>query len=400
MKLLKSTLKSLNDFQKILLIFFVWRIILFLISYLATFAIPVWGGWYPYVDRALSVTGLQSWVWSWGGFDGVHYLRLAQNGYNYQGSQAFFPVFPALINLVSRIIPVKNFLDPSFFVNTNFFYSGLLISNVLALLALYYAKKIFDLEYGEKISWKVILFLLVFPTSFYMGAIYTESLFILLAVLTLYSYKKENYLLAGLFGALTSAIKVLGVFIPLILVIDGTVALVKKQEFKKNVKILSAGLFGGVGLLGYMLYLQYKFSDALLFLHVQSGFGAERSSTPLIILPQVFYRYIKIFIAIPPTEMRFYNALFELVMTALAFLFLFLAIKKIKLSYWISIFGMLLVPTLTGTLSSMPRYILTAFILFPFVVVRLKKAYTPAVIIMGLLAVICIALFTRGYWVA
>lgn len=400
MKLLKSTLKSFNDFQKILLIFIVWRIVLFLISYLATLVIPVWGGWYPYVDRVLSVTGLPSWIWGWGGFDGVHYLRLAQNGYSYLGSQAFFPVFPALINLVSRIIPVKIYLDTNFFVNTNFFYSGLLISNILTILALYYAKKLFDLEYGVSISWRIIIFILVFPTSFYMGAIYTESLFILSAVLTLYSYKKGNYLLAGLFGALTSGIKVLGVFIPLILVIDGLVGLIKKQDFKKNFKILLAGLFGGFGLLSYMLYLQYKFSDALLFLHVQSGFGAGRSSTSIVTLPQVFYRYIKIFVAIPPTEMRFYNALFELAFSILAFLFLILMVKKIKLSYWISIFGILLVPTLTGTLSSMPRYILTAFILFPFVVIRLKKAYTPAVIILGLIEAVCIVLFIRGYWVA
>lgn len=400
MKPLKSTIRRLSDFQKILLLFSSWRVLLFLISYLAIVAIPTWGGWYPYVDKVLSVTGLPAWIWGWGGFDGVHYLRLAQNGYVYHGSQAFFPIFPLVINLVSRFIPVKSYLDPEFFVNTNFFYAGMLISNLFSIFALYFAKKFFDLEYGEKVSWKVIIFLLLFPSAFYMGAIYTEGLFILSAVLTLYCYKKGNYLLAGLFGFITSGIKVLGVFVPLILIIDGLVGLIKKRNIGVNIKVLVAGVFGGLGLVSYMSYLQLKFSDALLFLHVQSSFGAERSSGQIILLPQVIYRYLKILTAIPPSQMRFYNAGFELIFSLLAFLFLVLAIKKIKLSYWLSIFGMLLIPTLTGTFSSMPRYILTAFLLFPFVVIRLKKAYTPVVIVMAVIEILCIALFTRGYWVA
>jgi hypothetical protein len=167
-----------------------------------------------------------------------------------------------------------------------------------------------------------------------------------------------------------------------------------------GVKTFLAGIFGVTGLLTYMIYLQMKYSDALMFLHVQSNFGAERSSGALILLPQVFYRYFKIFISLGPTQMRFYNALFELVFTCLAFYFLILAFRKIKLGYWISIFGMLIVPTLTGTLSSMPRYILTAFILFPFVVLKLRKVYWPVVVVMSLLEIICIVLFTRGYWVA
>jgi hypothetical protein len=70
------------------------------------------------------------------------------------------------------------------------------------------------------------------------------------------------------------------------------------------------------------------------------------------------------------------------------------------MSYWIAILGILILPTLTGTFSSMPRYALGAYLLFPLIVTRLKNAYTPVIIIFLILGIICISLFTRGYWVA
>lgn len=380
--------------------FLSWRIILILVAAVGVFILPKWGGWYAYADRSLTITGLPSWLWSWGGFDGVHYLRLAQGGYFYKGSQAFFPVYPVLIDLLSRIIPVKNYLDPAVFVNTNFFYAGMIISNVAAFLSVFFLLKFFTMEFGEKTAQKTVIFLLAFPTAFYMGALYTESIFILFAVLTLYFYKKEKFIPAALFGFLTSATRVVGIFIPFIMVVDSMIKLKRSRKNHIAVKALTAGIVGGSGLLAYMVFLQVKFSDFLMFLHVQGGFGAERSSGALILLPQVFYRYLKIFISLGPTQMRFYNALFELVFTCLALYFLVVSFRKIKLSYWLAALGILILPTLTGTLSSMPRYILSMFIIFPFIVLKLKKGYWPVIVLFVLLQAACVILFTRGYWVA
>lgn len=399
MKRLKSIVKSLNDFQKILILFLVWRAVLFAISYLATIFIPTWGGLYPYVESSLEITGLPSWIWGFGGFDGVHYLRIAQNGY-VAGSQAFFPMYSIIINFLSRIIPVANYYDPQLFVNTNFFYAGMIISNLVFIPALWIVKKLFDTYTESKYSWLAIVLLLVFPTSFYFGAIYTESLFLLFAASTLNFYRKENYVLAGFFGILTSATKIVGITIPGILVIDALIGLWKRETAGKNWKTMFTGIVGSLGLFSYMAYLQVKFGDALLFMNSQPMFGAGRSAEPVITLPQVLYRYFKILSSIPLTEMRFYNALFELVFTVVILVVLIASVKKVKFSYWLATLVMIIVPTLTGTFSSMPRYILVAFLLFPFIASKLKKAYTPVAIALGILGAICIALFTRGYWVA
>lgn len=82
-------MKKYSEIKKILLIFLVWRVSLFIIAYLAQIFIPNWGGRFPYADRELEITGLPSWIWGFGNFDGVHYLRIAQNGYNFLASQAF-----------------------------------------------------------------------------------------------------------------------------------------------------------------------------------------------------------------------------------------------------------------------------------------------------------------------
>jgi hypothetical protein len=98
--------------------------------------------------------------------------------------------------------------------------------------------------------------------------------------------------------------------------------------------------------------------------------------------------------------MKFFNAGLEFVLTLGVFTLLLLVIKKMRLSYWIFTLGVLIIPTLTGTFNSMPRYVLTGFLLIPFIVVRFEKYLKPIFIIFFLFAVLLISLFVRGYWVA
>src|SRR4030042_3666725 len=51
---------------------------------------------FPYADSVLLPYG-QFLLWSWANFDGVHYLLLAEKGYAFGLTQAFFPVYPLLI---------------------------------------------------------------------------------------------------------------------------------------------------------------------------------------------------------------------------------------------------------------------------------------------------------------
>jgi len=149
----------------ILTIFFFWRIGLFFIAWIGEKILPFTPR-FPYSDIYLIPSGLPNWLWSFANFDGVHYLTIARHGYSAQFTQVFFPLYPIFISIAQQIL---NFINPIVL--------GLFISNTFFLLSLFMFTKLLKLEYKtNKIRWILIL-LIAFPTSFYFGSLYTESLF-------------------------------------------------------------------------------------------------------------------------------------------------------------------------------------------------------------------------------
>ena len=387
-------------------IFIVWRIVLFAVSALAILLIADFGARFPYYNTVLEPTKLPSWVWGFGNFDGVHYLRIAQDSYSAQYSQAFFPLYPLLIKIFTKVnilLPKDPNLDTRIFVDPTFFYSGLILSNLMLLIALYFFYKLVILDYKKEIGLKSILLLLSFPTAFYLGSIYTESLFLLLVVGFFYLMRKQNFIAAGVLAGLASATRIFGLLLlpvflaELYLKVKNKEILLKSEQFTKA---LIGILLASTGTLLYMLYLRFEFDNPLYFLTSQPLFGAERVSNEVILLPQVLFRYIKIFLTVPPTSLPFFNAFLEFSFTLIPLGLLFASFKKIRFSYFIFTFGSLLLPTLTGTLSSMPRHSLMSFLMLPFLVTFSGRHFKLVVVLFILLQMILVSLFTRGYWVA
>jgi len=393
-------MKEKNLFLKILGYFTIWRVALFLVAILAGFVIANFGGRFPYVDRVLTITNLPNWIWGFGNFDGVHYLRIAQNGYSAEYVQSFFPLYPFLIKIFN-VIPKTGNLDMSLFTDPSYFVIGIISSNIFFVAALYFLFKLWKEEYSHKSAVISIFLLLSFPTAFYFGAVYTESLFLLLAVLTFWFARKDSYMLAGLFAALASATKVQGALLSIYLGIELIVKY--RHNLTKLGKLFWRDLIGvavaPLGIAGYMYYLYRMFGNPLYFLTALPSFGTGRSSAPFTSLPQVIYRYIKIFWTVDPANIIYWNAAFELLITLVLVGGLIIAFKKIKLSYWVFVALAVIVPTLTGTLTSMPRYALLAFPLLPLIT-RFNKGLRYIIIAQAILQVVLLSLFVRGYWVA
>lgn len=374
---------------KIICLFLTWRIILFLVSFLAIYLIPQFGGRFPYYDTELLSTGLPSWIISFGNFDGVHYLRLARMGYEAsEFTQAFFPAYPLLIKIIS--------LEKFYFI------TALVLSNLFFLTSLYLCYKLFKLDYSDKTSWKGIILLLVFPTSFYFGAIYSESMFLFFLLASIYLVRKKHFLGAGLYAALASATRIMGILLIPVVLIEFYLSIRRKEINVKDRSLTNAFigiLLIPVGILLYMLYLNLNFDNPLYFLTAQPFFGAERSQS-LVLLPQVLFRYFKIFITVPFVSLASLNALLELIFTIIPLGLLIFAYKKIRFSYWIFILGCLILPTLTGTLSSMPRYALMSFLLFPFIAEKSGRFFRLVVLTAVIFGLLMVILFNRGYWVA
>lgn len=364
--------------KSILKIFLLWRALLFILSFIGS-KFLTFGYKFPYAEFLLEKSGLPSFIWSFANFDGVHYLTIAQMGYQAQFTQVFFPLYPILIHILSP---------------GNLIISGLLISNFAFLLSLIVLHKILAIDYKiDKIKW-VFIFLLLFPTSFYFVSVYTESLFFLFILCSFYFSRKDKWLLAGIFGFFASLTRFFGFFLLPALIIEWYLQ-------KKPVNKLLPLILVPIGLLVYMLYLKINFNDPLYFIHAQPVFGAERTAGSIILFPQVVFRYLKILLTVTPQSLPFFNAVFELLISLLFLSLSIIAFFKTRLSYASFSLCAFIIPTLTGTFSSMPRYVL---ILFPcFIIlsgIKNQNLKIVIAIIFTFFLILSTILFTRGYWIA
>lgn len=380
-----------RDFLFIAKSFLAWRIAITLVSILAIKYVPLsginfFGGKYVnYITNPL--------FYGWANFDGEHYLSIAMFGYK-DLQQAFFPAYPILMNSLSHLFGTS--LE-------SYLWSGLIISNILFLFSLFLFWKIIKLDYSEKIAKISIILLLLFPTSFYFGAVYTESLFLFSSLLTYYLYRKEKYLFSGFVGILMTLTRIYGLFVILMILIDiirnktTLIRIVKEKIYLVGLSV--SGLFI------YMWYLLKNYNDPFAFYNLQTLVGEQRSLN-LILLPQVFFRYFaKI---IPNLEWSYFPIVFSTLLeiaTALIFLYLiFVGFRKIRWDYWVYITLGYLIPTLTGSFSSLPRYVLVLFPAFIFMALRLQKVSSSLrlgiYIVSSIIAVVAQMLFFRGYFVS
>lgn len=369
---------SKKDFSFILFSFLSWRIFLFIILFFAVKLVPLQehflgGGMQAYLKSP--------WLWAWANFDGEHYLSIAKDGYHL-AEQAFFPLYPLLIRLMGGGVWI-----------------GLLISNASFFLALVGLFKLLRIDYPQKVTKLAIILLLIFPTSFYFGAVYTESLFLCFIIWSFYFYRKNNILLASILGMFASGTRVIGIILLPIYLLE--LFKEKTKWDKKHLWLLIIPL----GLVSYMFYLYKVYGDPLMFLHALPSFGEQRSSIP-ILLPQVFYRYI--FKILPSLHYSFFAGTFttimEFVIGIIFFTVSIISFFKLRLSYALFLILGYLIPTLSGSFSSLPRYMLVLFPAFTLFSIWLDKSSKIVKIICYMILfaglVVSLSLFNRGFWVS
>lgn len=390
-KSISSSYKEMKNYLvKILGLFIAWRIILTIGLIVGLLFIPL-----NYPDKFLG-GGLKNYLlfpqlFSWANFDGEHYLAIAIFGYKGL-EQAFFPVYPLIISFLSK--PFSEDLISSLVFGTSV---GLIISNLAFLLALIYLYRLIIIDFSKKIGFWTLVLLVIFPTSFYFGALYNESLYLLVSVLTFYYARKGKWWLASLFGFLATATRIFGIILLPALLIE---AVQQKIQFKKMFWLFIIPL----GLLSYMIYQGLTVGDPWAFYHLQKLVG-EQHQSGLTSLPQVYFRYIKMLLTVDVTAPIYQTVILEFIVGIVFFLLpIYGYFKKMRLSYVFYSLISFLIPTIQGSFSSLPRYILVFFPSFIAFSLMIEKWPTLSKIllsvIMTLLLLLETTLFLRGYWVA
>lgn len=369
--------------------FLLWRLALIVVALLGSTLIHPRIG-YIFSNKTSFVCSLLS---HYANFDGIHYMSIAKYWYGNiftYNLYAFFPLFPLIMQ--------------KFDLFGDLLMSSLFISHLFLFLAIIVLTKLLRLDLNEKQTRLTLFLIAIFPTAFFFGAVYTESLFLFLSVSSFYFSRRKNFPLACIFAMFASLTRLSGIFLWPALILEFISS--NSDDLKKTIKnhLLPWLLLPPLGLLYYMDYQFKKTGDWLFFLHSQPGFGANRAVDKLILLHQVFFRYIKMIIY---TQQKFdplYVTVFLEFLIGVLFLVLILKIfQRLRPSYaWYSLLSYL-IPTFTGTFSSLPRYVLVLFpafmVLSQFLIKHqnIRRFYVTTSM---LFLIICQILFANGYFVS
>jgi hypothetical protein len=137
----------------------------------------------------------------WQRFDTQHYLRIARQGYTDESDSVFPPLYPLAIRVLGGLFgggPVPNLL------------AGTILANMACLALLILLHRVATAELGPATATRTLVYLVLFPTGFFLFAPYTESLFLLFALGSICAARRGRFWMAGVLGFLASFTRLTG----------------------------------------------------------------------------------------------------------------------------------------------------------------------------------------------
>ena len=123
----------------------------------------------------------------WARWDSVWFLRIAEHGYDTAGATAaaFHPLYPALVGGLGRALLGHYVL------------AGILVSLAAAFVAFLLLHRIAEERLGADGARRAVLYLAIAPTALFLQAVYSESLYLVLALATFVLAERRRWLEAG-----------------------------------------------------------------------------------------------------------------------------------------------------------------------------------------------------------
>lgn len=325
-------------------------------------------------------------------WDTGFYLSIAEEGYKIEGVQfpsvPFFPLLPLLIRLFSPLVG-----DP--------LVAGLIVTNLALLVAsILFYRLVLD-EFGESVASRAVWYFLIFPTSFFGSAIYSESLFLAFAIAALYLFRRGVWVAAALSGILSTMTRFMGLLVAPLLLLEWW--MLHRRSLPPNAPPRAALLVPvlvPLGTLSYMFFLQQRFGDALAFLHASVAWGRQPRSPLETILEMLRTPDQGWWSALASGQLPLDNWIDLLFVV----LFIILGAVLLKHKRWSEgVFVLLgaLIPLSTALLMSQRRYV---WVLFPAFILLARWGERPGVdrliTALSLLGLgLFTAMFANWYWV-
>jgi Mannosyltransferase (PIG-V) len=191
-------------------------------------------------------------------WDSAWFLQIASFGYDDPSRRAFFPLYPLLVALWS---PLGSALVV-----------GIVVSCVSSLGGLYVLHRLVSLDFELQDARTTVAIVAWFPSAIVLSAVYSEGLFLLLSVASIYAARLGRWPLAGLLAALGTATRSAGILLIIPLVVmylygprpDRAAVLTSgwRPRYPLRRDALWIALVP-VGLLAYAAYLGFAEGDVL-----------------------------------------------------------------------------------------------------------------------------------------
>ncbi len=159
---------------------------------------------HPRADRwdDPSLTRDLGWVTDvWARWDSVWFLRIAEHGYGaaHGAAAAFYPLYPLTLAGLGRIL------------GGHYLLAGILVSLAATLGSFAFLHRLAEPRLGSDGARRAVLYLAVFPTALFLQAVYSESLFLVLALGAFLLAERGRWLGAGVTTGLAVLTRVSGV---------------------------------------------------------------------------------------------------------------------------------------------------------------------------------------------
>lgn len=311
--------------------------------------------------------------YSWVQWDGPHYIDIAKNWYQTAGEPAlfivFYPFYPILIWLFH-------------FSANNFQIAAILVPLIFSFAASIALFELVSLDYNKKTALLAVWFLNIFPTSYFLQASYSESIYLTVSLVSIYFFRTNSMFKSSVVGILATMTRVNGIFLlPLLFL-----------ETKRPRQILPL-FFIPLGFLFYLLINYFTFGEFFYFTKPLASNWYKRLDFPWNGITNLIH-------SLPPLHNQLAYAYYaELIAIITILLIGIYTLIKIRVSYSIYVFLNLLLFTSTNFIMSTPRY---ALILFPIFItlglIKNKFLLTLISIIFLSLLFYLTYLYTQGRW--
>ena len=318
----------------------------------------------------------------WQRWDSNHYIAIASQGYivtvNGTVNTAYFPLYPLLGHLVSRVIPDVTL-------------ALVAVSNIAFFFALLLLYKMARLDFDHETALRAVQYVSVYPFTLFFSGVFTESIFFLLLIAAVYFVRTERWLSGGLAGMFASATRLLGVAV--LPALAWEYASQRSWRIRNIDRSVLALFLVPVGLLAFFAYTYVAYGDFLSTFHsTRKGWGGA-PSWPWVSFHENIMR-VENGIAVLISSLELLCAVIALGVVAASF-------RQLRTSYAILAAVLVLISFSNVSLQSFCRYLATVFPLYLLMAqAGTKRTVHAAIMIFSVAgAIFFTALFANGRFI-